>query len=133
VNIVRKLDFNICCNAVLLLGALFILFHFLVLFQVIPYSIVWGGRLNSLSEMYIFEVVSVFINLLLLSVVAVKSKIINISIGARTINTIAFTFSGVFLLNTIGNIASKSIIETILFTPITLVLSVLYYRIGIEK
>ncbi|MFO0214374.1 MAG: hypothetical protein ACK53E_27090, partial [Pseudanabaena sp.] len=72
----------------LLLGALFILFHFLVLFQVIPYSIVWGGRLNSLSEMYIFEVVSVFINLLLLSVVAVKSKIINISIGARTINTI---------------------------------------------
>ena len=130
---IRKLNFNLCCNAVLLLGSLSLLFHFFILLQIIPFSIVWGGRLHKLSEMYMFEAVSVFINLLMLSVVAVKAKYVNINFGGRLVNALLFLFSGFFILNTIGNLASNSSIEAILFTPITVILSVLFYRIGIEK
>jgi len=52
----------------LLIGllSLVIVFHILVLLQIIPYNIAWGGRLKTVQEMYVFEIVSIALNLFLI-------------------------------------------------------------------
>lgn len=44
-------------KSMLFLFSIIMIFHFLILVGVIPYTIVWGGRLNSDIEMYRFEAV----------------------------------------------------------------------------
>jgi hypothetical protein len=101
-----------------------ILFHFLILFGLIPFTMVWGGRLENASEMYVFETVSIAINLLFLLIVLIKSQIIKIHISSKIINGFLWGMSVLFILNTIGNLASNNNLEKIIFTPITLVLAI---------
>ena len=50
----------------LIIYSLSIVFHLLVLIKIIPYKMVWGGRLKSDIDMYKFEAVSLTVNLLFL-------------------------------------------------------------------
>ena len=47
------------------------IFHFLVMVKVIPYKMVWGGRLKSDSDMYRFEMGSLMVNLVFLYMIVV--------------------------------------------------------------
>jgi len=42
-----------------------LLFHLSIILKIIPYEITWGGRLKNDSEMYVFETISIVINLFL--------------------------------------------------------------------
>lgn len=100
-------------------------FHILVLLKVVPYKIVWGGRLKTDTEMYRFECVSLLVNALFLTIVLIKAKYLNVVV-ADTVLTISFWGMAVlFLLNSVGNLLSKSKWERIIFTPLTILLTVL--------
>ncbi len=45
------------------IAVLAIFFHFLILLKIIPYDITWGGRLKSDEEMFVFETISIIVNL----------------------------------------------------------------------
>lgn len=64
-------------RSVIFILSIIIIFHLLVLAGIIPYKIVWGGRLESTTDMMRFEVVSIGINLLMLAIVANKSGYLN--------------------------------------------------------
>ncbi len=68
----KEMKYSVPIN--ILLGLLFavILFHISVIAKAIPYDIAWGGRLRNDSEMYLFETISIFINLFLGLVLAIK-------------------------------------------------------------
>jgi hypothetical protein len=38
-------------------------FHLSIIIKVVPYEITWGGRLKNDSEMYVFEIATLLINL----------------------------------------------------------------------
>ena len=114
---------------VVTLLCLVLLFHFSILAQLIPYKIVWGGKLNSVEEMYGFELISITINLLILIVVCLKGQFIRNSISTKVINSFLWLFFVIFSLNTIGNLFAESNIEKIIFTPITLILSISFWLI----
>jgi len=114
---------------VVTLLCLVLLFHFSILTQLIPYKIVWGGKLNSVEEMYGFELISITINLLILIVVYLKGQFIRNSISTKVINSFLWLFFVIFSLNTIGNLFAESNIEKIIFTPITLILSISFWLI----
>ena len=99
-----------------------ILFHFLVLIQVIPFSIVWGGRLKSIDEMQRMEAVSLIINLFILGFFLSEKGYFKKRLTIQLAKIIYFILSLLFLLNTIGNVFSNSHLETWVFTPITLML-----------
>ncbi len=63
-----------------ILGAV-VIFHLLVVVGIIPFKIVWGGRLKDQSQMLSFEAVSIALNLIMLSVVAVKAGLLKIRIS----------------------------------------------------
>ena len=71
-----KIPFLIAARIIIGLSILLLGFHTLVILEVIPYTIVWGSRLNSFDEMIQFEVVALILNagLLVVNWVKVKNK-----------------------------------------------------------
>src|SRR3954467_12604642 len=110
--------------ALLVLLSLFLLLHFLILLKIIPYNLVWGGRLKTDKEMYRFEVFSILINSLFVLVILVKANFLRIDIPRKVITSALWLMTGLFLLNTLGNAISKNKLEQRLFTPVTILLAI---------
>ena len=104
-------------------------FHLCVLFGIIPYQLVWAGRLNSAEEMYAFEAVSLLINLVLIGVLCMKAGYVRSVLSPKIIAGILWVFVCVFALNTLGNLFAESILERIGGTALTLVSAFLCWRI----
>ena len=88
-----------------------ILFHICIIAKVIPYGIAWGGRLTNDTEMYVFETISIFINVFLSWILLMEGNFIKFKFSSKTIHIILWVFFGLFLLNTIGNIFAKTNFE----------------------
>ncbi len=101
-----------------------IVFHLLVITGIIPYAIVWGGRLKTQEEMYRFESVSILLNLFFLAVILIKTNVFKMPAFTKFVNVILWFMALLFLVNTFGNLFSVSLLERIIFTPVTLLLSV---------
>jgi hypothetical protein len=111
-----------------LLIALFsvtIVFHVLVLIKIIPYEIVWGGRITDPSQLPVFEGASILLNMLFIFIVAVRIGLLRIKFPPAVLSFSLWFMLVIFLLNTVGNIFAESSTETWIFTPITLIISIL--------
>lgn len=107
----------------LIIYSLSIVFHLLVLIKIIPYKMVWGGRLKSDTDMYKFEAVSLTVNLLFLFILLVQSNYVALSIPSPILTYTFWGMAALFLLNTAGNLLSKNRMEQMIFTPITILLT----------
>lgn len=103
-----------------------ILFHLCILLKLIPYEITWGGRLKSDSEMYVFESISILINLLLIAFLLMKGGYMKTFISIKIIDVLLWIFFGLFALNTIGNLLAKTNFEKC-FAILTLAFSILIW------
>ena len=112
--------------------AIFI-FHLLVVVGVVPFAMVWGGRLHNHSQMLAFEAVSLTINLLMLVIVVVQAGYVRIRIPRRVMTVVFSLMSLLFLVNTAGNLASNNELEKLLFTPLTLLLALLSLRVAVSS
>lgn len=113
--------------------SLVIVFHFLVLAQVIPYKIVWGGRLESDTQMIRFEVISIALNLIMLTWVAINSGYLKWEIGRRWIQPGMWIMVALFLFNTVGNLFAINDWERWIFTPLTFLLTMFSLRLAMES
>jgi hypothetical protein len=104
------------------------LFHLLILSGIIPFDMVWGGRLKSASEMLAFEVPSIALNLLFIVIIFLIAGYIPSPLPPKVLRVIAWIMAGFFMLNTLGNLLSNSGLERIIFTPVTILLAVCSYR-----
>lgn len=129
----KLLSFRFAVNAQALLLSMVIVFHLLVVSGIIPYTIVWAGKLQSTREMLLFESISILLNLVLLLVVTMKGGYIAAAVPQKMLNAILWVFVVLFSLNTLGNMMAKYTLETILFTPLTFVSAILCMRIVMEK
>ena len=105
-----------------------IAFHLCIIAQIIPYEITWGGRLKSEQEMYVFEGISIVINLFLAFVLLMKGGYISAYFREGVVNVLLWGFFILFLLNTIGNIFAKTNFEKS-FAVLTLILAILLRRV----
>ncbi len=120
-------------NALLLIFSLIILFHGLVLISVIPFEMVWGGRLQSQQQMIPFEIVSIVLNSVMLAVVAIYAGLLKVNINRMVIRVALWCMAALFLLNTIGNSLSTNDLEKLIFTPLTLLLTLFSWRLAVQK
>jgi len=125
----NNISFKFAINGMLTLLGIALVFHLLVLFQIIPYQIVWGGRLQSVGDMQRFEIVSILVNSLIILVILLKSGYIKHSIPMKIINGLMWVIVGLFALNTVGNLFAQTSTEMIVFTPMTLISAILCFRI----
>jgi hypothetical protein len=103
-------------------------FHFCIIAKIIPYNIAWGGRLQNDSEMYVFESISILINLFLGFVLLMKGEFIRYYIKQNMVDRILWFFFVLFILNTIGNIFAKTDFEKF-FAILTFLFSTLIWVI----
>lgn len=129
---INRLPFRSSVNTMLVLLTLLALFHLLVLAGVIPYTITWGGKLRSLTQMRVMELVSLLVNTFLMVVISMKAGYLNSFIRPRAITLILWFFVVLFALNTVGNLFAESMFEKLVFTPLTLVSAILCRRIALE-
>jgi hypothetical protein len=120
-------------NALILLLSLVIVFHILVISGIIPFEIVWGGRLTDSSELPLYESISISLNLLMLFMVLTKAGYLRIRMKENTYRIFFGLMCLLFLVNTVGNIFSKNDLERMIFTPFTLILTVLFLRLAITN
>lgn len=103
-------------------------FHLCLIVKLIPYDIAWGGRLKSDNEMYVFEAISIFINLFLIVLLLIKGSYLKFRVNGKVINSILWIFFFIFILNTIGNILAKTNFEKF-FSVLTLILALFILNI----
>ena len=126
---IKKLPYKFAINAMLVLLSLVCVFHFLVITQIIPYTIVWAGKLNNLQEMLVFETVSLLVNAVLIYVILSKGLYIKSLLSEKILTIILWFFVLVFSLNTVGNLFSETSFETLVFTPLTFISAILCFRV----
>ncbi len=105
-----------------------IFLHIFIMLKIIPYSVAWGGRLQNDEQMYMFETVSIAINLFLVFILLMKGRYIRLQFKERILNLVLWIFFILFIINTIGNLFAQTNIEK-LFAILTLTLAILIWKI----
>lgn len=126
---VHKIPFKIAVNAMILLLSSVLLFHILVLVQLLPYSMVWGGKLQNVAEMRKYEAVSIMVIGFIIFIVASKGGYLKNVLKLVMVDVILWILIVFFALNTVGNLLSETTTETIVFTPLTLLSVILCFRL----
>jgi hypothetical protein len=129
-------------KGLLIILSLFLVFHVLVMIGIIPFTIVWGGKIKDKSEMLTFETISILVNLIMIVVIMIKGRLITLMIYNRLIYQLIYwgiiiiapwIMFGIFLLNTIGNLFSNNDYEKMVFTPLTIILAILSFSIAYSQ
>ena len=115
-----------------ILGALLIL-HTLIITEQIPYEKVWAGKLRSVEEMRLFETFSILLNVFILAILILKYNFLQKRKNNRVIDMLIWVFVWLFILNTMGNLFAKSMIELVLGTLVTLASAILCFIIVRKK
>ena len=130
---IRYISEKMAVNTLILILSVVIIFHCLVISGIIPFEIVWGGRLTDVSKMQVYESMSIGLNLMMLFMVMTKAGILRFRINEKVYRIFFGLMCLLFLVNTIGNIFSKNDLERMIFTPFTLILTILFLRLTITN
>ena len=109
-----------------------LIFQFLLLLGIIPYEYTWGGKLKSIEEMYVFVSIALLLNLIFLLTILQTANLISWNIPKTAIKISLWFMVVVFALNTVGNLFAETNLEKFIATPLTLLLSILCYKIATE-
>jgi hypothetical protein len=118
---------------IITINTIALLMHVLIILKILPHDFVWGGRLKSEADLIIYESISIVVQTLFITIVAVKAGYVFKGKFKRTVNVGTWVLFGLMVLNTIGNFVSSSGLETMVMTPITCLLALLVLRLAIEK
>jgi hypothetical protein len=116
----------VCLAGILLLVslALLALFHILIIFQVIPTHMIWGGQFNKFSfNLMLMEFLALIILLIFFLIILAKIGYLRLQKYGKIIDAGMWIIVIYFVLNTIGNLASNISAEKWIFTPISIVIS----------
>ncbi len=124
---------RIASVGMLVMLTFFVVVHALILLGIVPFQMVWGGRLTEHSRMVVFESVSLAVNLLMVLVVLVQAGRLRLKVKAIVLKVALWAMALLFGLNTLGNALSHNTLEKSLFTPLTLLLCLGCLRLALSK
>lgn len=128
----KLISFKMAVRLTLILFMLFTLFHVLVLLRYVPDTIIWGGKIKDPAMLKFMEAVSAFVLLLSACTVLSKARILFGKFSRRA-DKLIWLLPLLFALNSIGNMMAENLFERLVFTPVTLLLTLLTLRIALEK
>jgi hypothetical protein len=130
----KLLSVNLAGNLLLISFGLLIIFHILVLLNVVPSDIVWGGQIQgSATNLLVLEMSALFVTFVFAIIIAAKMDYLKADKFRRAVNIGMWVIFAFLILNTVGNLASGVSFENLIFAPITLGLALCALRLAIEK
>jgi hypothetical protein len=125
------IDLLFAGNTLLILFGLLFIFHILIMFKVIPYGIVWAGKIKNRNELIKMESISILVLIIASTIVALKMGYLIFIKNPTIINIGLWVLVAFFTLNTIGNMTAKNPIEKYGFGFLTLLMVLLLLRLAI--
>ena len=122
-------SFRFYWNSTIAISLALLMFHLLILWAIIPYTIIWGGRINSKEQMVQVESLSIILIIIFLIVLVLKRKLNKGIIFNYLVNILLGVFAIYFFINALLNLKAISLLEKLLFTPIALLLSIYIAKI----
>ena len=130
----RLMSANLAGNILLVFMGWLVIFHILVLLNVVPASIIWGGQIEDTSNAFIaLELISLLLTLAFAIIIAAKIGYLQAGNFQKIVNIGVWVIFAYLILNTIGNLASGVAAENWFFAPLTLILAFFALRLAIEK
>ena len=117
-------------NTLLVLFSLMIVFHLVVIMGFVPIDMVWGGKLETMDELVVAEIIAILITLLGMATVAIRIGTLNAPRLAGAAKVLMWIMVVLFVLNTIGNAFAETDIERYAGGAATLLLSFLSWRVA---
>lgn len=120
-----------CARIVLIVLAALAAFHVLLIAGVVPAEVAWGGRLDRSAPGFLLAEALALATLVLFALVVVlRVGWVGGGRPNRAVRIAAWFVFVYFLLNTLGNLAGQTGFERWVFSPLTLMLSLLMFRIA---
>lgn len=126
----KLISLRTATTGILIILSFIIIFHLLVISGIIPSGIVWGGNITGKDNLWLMESISIGANLVMVLFVLAYTGIIKLRISSTVVRIGFWLMFVLFMLNTLGNLMSKNPLETYLFTPLTLLLSLFCFKIA---
>lgn len=129
----KKIPELLALRMLIVLFCAILIFHVFVIVRFIPYSIIWGGKMKTHDDMLVMEGISIGINLLFLGIVFLRFSQRNNASLVNKLRIAFWLFFVLFSLNTLGNLFAETLTETLIFTPLTILLAVLSLRLALKS
>lgn len=131
------ISFKFASSVSILVYSLFLIFHIVLLIgagilDLIPINIIWGGRLETKQQLIELEIVALLVLLLCLFLTLIKTGHIKVAKLSSVSHYSMWFFFAYFLLNTVGNLASKTSFEKSM-SAFTILLSICALRLALER
>ncbi|MEO8589261.1 MAG: hypothetical protein ABI432_07840 [Flavobacteriales bacterium] len=126
------ISFQRAANSLLVILGLVLLFQMVVLLGHVPTELVWGGNLTSVAERTVMAVITIAVVALIMALIVLRAGR-SLPKWARVARVGMWGIVGLFGLNVFGNLAAKDLRETLLFTPVALVLFFLAWRVALGR
>ena len=121
-------------NVLLILMFLLLLFHVLIMLQILPSDIAWGGQLeNSSPDRITFEIIALSITVLFMLIIAAKTGYINHGKLKKPVNICMWIVVAYFALNSLANFISEVPFENFFFGPLTVLMTLLALRLAVSR
>jgi hypothetical protein len=120
-------------NLLLIALGMLAIFHILVLFNLVPSTIIWGGRVGETpADLFTLEILALLVTAIFAAIVAAKVGYILPGRSNLAVTIGLWIIFAYLLLNTIGNLLAGATFEKVVFTPITLILAFCALRLALE-
>ena len=127
------ISFKLAGKITIAIIVLFIIFHILVLLGVVPSNLVWGGQIAEEATVMKHEILRLLGSFIFLAIIIEKLNQNKIT-KFRKLSNAAFWFIYIyFIITSIAKLVLAVTLERLIFIPVTVILSVLLFRLAIEK
>ena len=130
----KLISVKLAGNLLLISFGLLAIFDMLILLNILPSNIVWGGQIkNPAANLIVLELIALVVTFIFAIVIAAKMDYIKAGGFTKAVNIGVWVIFAYLILNTLGNLASGVSFENLIFAPITLALAFCAFRLAIEK
>lgn len=127
------ISFKLAGKITIAIIVLFIIFHILVLLSFLPSNLIWCGQIADEATVMKHEILRLLGSFIFLAIIIEKLNQHKITKFRKSSNA-AFWFIYIyFIITSIAKLALAVTLERFIFIPVTVILSVLLFRLAIEK
>lgn len=121
-------------NIATVLFGIVIILQLLLALGILPVTMAWGGTQTELTPaLRLASVAAAVVMALFAYVIRRRAGLIGDPPPSTLIKIFSWIITAFMVLNTLGNLASQSTAEKILFTPLTILLAICCFIVSISK
>lgn len=129
----RLINAKTAATVIIIVLLLLFLMNIGILSGLLPFTMVWGGNVASRSDMIMLELITIFVLILFIVITVIKLKNLEKQTKSKISNIGLWIMFIYFSFNIIGNLAAKTSTETLIFTPVSIILALFSFRLILEK